>query len=250
MNFQSTLPAGTPELQRASAFRRERASAYGHLSPTEARSSRLGLLGPSMMQDLLRFETPEGQSELLEVLAACIRHGRNLLVHLQLVDKAVPLTVFPRDWLVYCAMPMHQLLATPLCDLQVLGVEPPQLAAPGASSKAFVGDSKCLAPLGSFLWELALRGSRATLLPEIAGQAAYRIAPGANLRSLQLTGSIATAVDKLQRQTCNLAEIARWPSFNRERAMRLLNALYLQAGLMISRTHPAATNEHWTSDPA
>ena len=29
------------------------------------------------------------------------------------------------------------------------------------------------------------------------------------------------------------------------RAMRMLNGLYLQAGLMVSRTHPAATNEGW-----
>jgi hypothetical protein len=27
--------------------------------------------------------------------------------------------------------------------------------------------------------------------------------------------------------------------------MRLLNALYLQSALIISRTHPAATNEGW-----
>jgi hypothetical protein len=27
--------------------------------------------------------------------------------------------------------------------------------------------------------------------------------------------------------------------------MRLLNALYLQAALRVSRTHPAATNEGW-----
>ena len=31
-----------------------------------------------------------------------------------------------------------------------------------------------------------------------------------------------------------------------QRAMRLLNALYLQSGLIVSRTHPAATNDGWT----
>jgi hypothetical protein len=34
------------------------------------------------------------------------------------------------------------------------------------------------APLGPLLWELSLRGSRDELLPEIAGQAAYRITLG------------------------------------------------------------------------
>jgi len=46
-------------------------------------------------------------------------------------------------------------------------------------------------------------------------------------------------------QTSNLREMAGWPGFDRERAMRLLNALYLQAGLIISRTNPAATNDGW-----
>lgn len=245
MMFQSTLPAGAPDLMRASAFRRERASVYAHLPPAEAQSSRLGLLGPSMMQDLQRFETPGRQTELLEVMAACIRHGRSLLVHLQIDDAALPLTVFPTDWLFYCPMPVEELLAAPLGELEVLSVEPPVLRAPSDTRHRFDGDTQCLAPLGSLLWELALRGSRDELLPEIAGTAAYRIAPGANLHSLKLGGSIAAAVHKLQRQTCNLGEISRWPGFDRERAMRMLNGLYLQAGLMISRTHPAAINDAW-----
>ena len=52
---------------------------------------------------------------------------------------------------------------------------------------------------------------------------------------------------RLRRATTNLREISEWPGFDRARAMRLLNALYLQAGLVISRTHPAATNEGWFS---
>ena len=39
----------------------------------------------------------------------------------------------------------------------------------------------------------------------------------------------------------NLRDMAEWPGFDRPRAMRLLNALYLQAGLIVSRSHPAAT---------
>ena len=102
-------------------------------------------------------------------------------------------------------------------------------------------------PLGPLLWELALRGAREELLPEIAGNAAYRIAPGVDLHGLNLTGSLATAVVRLQRATTNLREISDWPGFDRARATRLLNALYLQAGLMVTRTHPAATNEGWFS---
>jgi hypothetical protein len=54
-------------------------------------------------------------------------------------------------------------------------------------------------------------------------------------------------VVRLKRATTNLREIADWPGFDRARATRLLNALYLQSGLMVSRTHPAATNEGWFS---
>ena len=46
--------------------------------------------------------------------------------------------------------------------------------------------------------------------------------------------------------TCNLREICAMPGIDRHRAMRMLNALYLQAGLIVSRTHPAATNEGWS----
>ncbi len=102
------------------------------------------------------------------------------------------------------------------------------------------------APLGLLLWALALRGSRDALLPELAGSAAYRVAPGLDL-GLDLTGSLAAVVFRLRVQTCNLREMATWPDFDRERAMRLLNALYLQAGLIVSRTHPAATNDGWYS---
>ena len=44
---------------------------------------------------------------------------------------------------------------------------------------------------------------------------------------------------------CNLREICAMPGMDRTRAMRLLNALYLQAGLIVSRTHPVATNDSW-----
>ena len=64
---------------------------------------------------------------------------------------------------------------------------------------------------------------------------------------LELSGSLADAVARLKRETTNLREMSQWPGFDRERATRLLNGLYLLAGLMVSRTHPAATNDGWSS---
>lgn len=247
--FESTLPLGAPDLMRVSAFQRYLDEvATGNDGDTG--SSRLSALSPSLMQDLLRFETarrPGEGLEVLEVVAACVRHGCRLLLHLQDEARVVPLTVFPAERLVHCPVPMEQLLASRLTDLHVLHVEQAVLRPPGHADRALVGDAEHYAPLGPLLWELALRGAREDLLPEIAGNAAYRIAPGLDLRGLNLGGSLAAAVQRLQRATTNLREISEWPGFDRARAMRMLNGLYLQAGLMVTRTHPAATNESWFS---
>ena len=244
MLFRSTLPAGEPDLMRMSVFQRymdEVATAPG----ADTVSGRLSLLGPSLMQDLMRFEQEGRPGEVLEVLAACIRHARSLLIHLGLEERVIPLTIFPTDWLVHCPLSMGQFLECPLSDLRVLNVEPAVMRVPGERQRA-AADSG-MAPLGTVLWELALRGSRDELLPEIAGNAAYRIAPGVDLRALKLSGTMGSAVQKLQRHTSSLRDISQWPGFDRQRAMRMLNALYLQAGLMVSRSHPAATNEGWSS---
>jgi hypothetical protein len=246
--FESTLPFGEPDLMRASAFQRDLdESARG--GDADSMASRLSTLSPSLLLDLMRFEQEGQQGGVIEVLAACVRHARKLLIHLQVQDRVVPLTVFPVEHLVHCPMPMPAFLALPLGDLSVLHVEPALLRPPGDRVRAMVGEPEHYSTLGPLLWELALRGSRGELLPEIAGQAAYRISPALNLRDFELSGSLAEAVARLKRDTTNLREMALWPGFDRERAMRLLNGLYLQAGLMVSRTHPAATNEGWSSDP-
>jgi hypothetical protein len=232
---------------RVSAFQRYLESVNSTAS-MDLQSTRASLLGPSLMQDLMRFEKGGATAEPLEVLAACIRHGRSLLVHLQFDARVLPLTVFPTDWLVHCPMPMDTLLDWPLSDLHVLNVEPAAMRAPGDRQRAAMSNAAELWPLSPLLWELALRGSRGELLPEIGGNAAYRIVPGVDLGTLPLTGTMSSAVQRLQRQTCGLREIAGWPGFDRERAMRMLNGLYLQAGLMVSRSHPAATNDGWSSD--
>lgn len=246
MMFESTLPHGEIPLMRASAFRRY-LDESGRRDEAEATHSRLSTLSPSLMLDLMRFEQAGAQGGVLEMVAASIRHARRLLIHLEIQHRVVPLTTFPVEHLVHCPLPPGQLLALPLDQLEVMHVEPALLRAPGDPVRALVGEAAHYAPLAPLLWELALRGSRAELLPEISGQAAYRISPGVNLRALDLSGTLAVAVSRLRRETTNLREIAQWPGFDRERAMRLLNALYLQAGLMVSRTHPAATNEGWST---
>jgi len=243
MTFESTLPMGAAELMRASAFRRQ---VELERDTTDNRiTTRLSALDPSLHQDLLRFEGKGRQSELLEVLAGAVRHASAVTVHLQLREHVLALTVFPVHRLVHCVLPMQQFFDQQLTDLEVLRVEKATMPVPDLPTLAQSTVQAHYAPLGKLLWELALRGARDELLPEIAGQAAYRITPTMDLSILDLTGSLASACEKLKRQTTSLREIAEWPGFDRTRAMRMLNGLYLQAGLMVSRTHPAATNDGW-----
>ena len=243
--FESSLPFDSAELMRVSDFRRLQVDA-ARASATDAGATRLTSLSATLLEDLKRFE-PVGHDgdglEALEVLAAAVRHGRALLLHLQHQYRVIPLTVFPAEGSLHCTMPLQQLLGLELSDVIVLHVEPAWMRPLDSNDTARVGEARHYAPLAPLLWELALRGARESLLPEIAGPAAYRVPPGTALHLLGLTGTLGAAVARLRRQVCNVQEIASWPGFDRERAMRLLNGLYLQAALMVSRTHPAAINE-------
>ncbi|MDO8419571.1 MAG: hypothetical protein Q7S90_05990 [Rubrivivax sp.] len=251
--FESTLPYDNAELMRVSDFRRLQQESAARATETIAGVTRLTSLSATLLEDLKRFEPAahDGDGlEALEVLAASIRHGRSLLLHLQHQYRVVPLTVFPAEGSLHCTLPMPQLLGAELSDVRVLHVEPAWLRPQGSSDTARIGDARHYAPLSPLLWELALRGARESLLPEIAGPAAYRVVPGSGLRRLGLTGTLGAAVDRLRGQVCNVREIASWPGFDHERATRLLNGLYLQAALMVIRTHPAAINEDHVSHPS
>ncbi|HEV7914702.1 MAG TPA: hypothetical protein VGP22_13135, partial [Albitalea sp.] len=239
--FEPTIPFGEPELMRVSAYRLYLKELAEEAAQTGV-SSRISSLSPSLRADLYRFEVGGGTSEVLEVVAACVRHAKRVTIHLQSDEHVVPLTVFPDERLVHCPLPMNQLLAKPLTELRVLHVEPAILQPPGNEDTGLVGDPHLHFPLSPLLWELAMRGSRSELLPEIAGPAIYRVTPGLQLGSLPASGALLAVVYRLRREGTTLTEIAEWPGMGRERAIRLLNALYLQAGLMVSRSHPDAIN--------
>jgi hypothetical protein len=238
--FQNTQPDDRAELMRVSEFEREEGDAAlaENAAQAEAGATRLSALNPSLLQDLMRFERSHRPGEgldVLEVLAASLRHGQPVLMHLQTDYRVLPLAVLPEPRELRSPLPLERLLQLRLPELRVLRVQP----APCTDGAA--GDALgCAEPLGPWLWELALRGSREALLPEIGGVAAYRVAPGVDLAPLDLRGSLAAAVARLREQAAPLREIAGWPGFDRERAMRMLNGLYLQAALMVSRTHPGA----------
>jgi hypothetical protein len=230
--------------------------------PPEPGHTALGALSPSLLQDLQRFDPASPQRELLEVLAAAIRHTQPLAIDLAWGESTLTLRVFPLQRRVYCRLPLTDILASDLGALQVRQVRPAGLRPPDDAPRALIaaalqpgsaaarqtgaGDAAHCAPLAPLLWTIAMRGARAALLPELAGPAAYRVAPDLSLSGLDLPGAMAACIHRLRRQTCNLPDIAGWPGVGNERATRLLNALYLQSGLIVSRSHPAATVEGWT----
>jgi hypothetical protein len=245
--FEPTILSGEPELLRASAFERYLHEpggprALGEIAKLDCPQA---ILSPSLLADLGRFEQQGQSSEVLEVLAACIRHAQQVLIHVQMGDMVVPLTVFPLERIVHCAVGLDSLLEQRPTELRVMHVEPAVLRPPGDEELSLVGDAQQHYYLRPLLWEFALRGARGSLLPEIAGPAAYRVAPGVDLGDLRVSGAILAAVQRLQGDSVSLRDLADWPGLDAERAARLLNALYLQASLIVSRTSPAASS--WLS---
>lgn len=243
MAFQSTQPASVAGAQRAADFMAGRAGEEA-LDST-AGGTRLSSLTPSLMADLQRFggEASGGALDMLAMLAAAVRHGRALRATVQVEQHAVPITLFPTQRVAHSPVAMVSLLAGRLQDWRLVQVAPAQMPAPGAAELQGLGHG--YTPLPLLLWAVSQRGARESLLPEIAGTAAYRVTPSADLRLLELTGTVLAAVERLRRSTTNVREIASWPGFDKGRAQRLLNGLYLQAALLVSRTHPAATNDSW-----
>ena len=242
--FQPTIPFGEPELMRASTYQRYLDELQAD-SINGAISTRISQLSPSLQADLLRFGHDGGASEVVEVMAACVRHAKRVTIHLQCGDRVVPLTVFAQERLVHCPVPMEELIGKHLLDLRVMHVEPALLCPPGDEQASLIGAEHLHHPLAPLLWEMAMRGLRRELLPEIAGPAVYRVAPGLDIAALPANGALPAAMHRLARQTATLRELAEWPGMGRERAIRLLNALYLQSGLIVSRSHPDAVREGW-----
>ena len=55
-------------------------------------------------------------------------------------------------------------------------------------------------------------------------------------------GPLRDLLRHMRRNVLSLREIAAWPGLDADLATRVVNALYLQAALMISRSHPGALN--------
>lgn len=241
--FPSTLSIGRRSHLHGSTLLQGLADRPG---PSASAAPRPAVLGPSLLDDLRRFERHGASTALIEVLAASLRHGQDLLIDLSYGSYAMPVTLFPAQRLVHSPLPLEQLLALRLPELAVQRVKPAERAAPAVSELDPADpERQLLGPMDVFSWDVAMRGTRSELLPEIPPLAAYRIPPGVTVQGVDIGGTHTAALHRLKRKAANLRDISAWAGFDRERATRLLNALYLQSALMATRTHPAALFEGW-----
>lgn len=227
-------------LWRVSAFERVRRETGG------SGFMRLGnetVLPTTLLGDIRKLERSGQATDALELVAACVRHQEAALLCLQYDEVVWPVTLFVRQKLYHSPRDLAEGSDAGMASLRVIATEPPGVRAPGHWMTERVAATELYRPLAPLLWDLALRGPRRTLLAEIGGHAAYRLLQGRIEGRPPLGGALAPAMERLHRDSVSLKEIASWPGMSLERASRLLNALYLNSALMVTRSHPAARAE-------
>lgn len=232
-----------------------RVSSFERLQSEETQARGLAdrptLLPSTLLSELgrLGYNRASGSADLLDVMAACMRHRESALLYLRNGDHVWPVTVFPNEFLYHCPRDLIETCGQALGGFTVLSIEPPGVRPPGHRMHDRIAAEIHYRPLLPLLWMFALHGSRHDLLPEIGGAAAYRVSPGFELYSLVLPGSSLRAYEALRIEAESLRVIAQRPGMTLGRARRLLNALYLVSGLMVLRSHRAARQEPGVERP-
>jgi hypothetical protein len=227
-------PAGRPEPVLLTDVVDTFGGAIGSaLRPSSAQGR--SAFSPSLISDLRRFESATNDCDLLPVLAATVRHATPVALHVHNRDRVIELSVFPQQQY-YCAdIDVCALSNKEKTRLRLMHVAP--ILTAEMAEKPHVS-RMCTGSLQSLLWSLALHGARDDLLPEIAGPARYRIAPGVPLRSLPMEDWTLAVLQKLRGEPKTLDELVPHAMLERRHAHRLLNAIYLQGRLMVTRSLP------------
>ena len=193
------------------------------------------LLPTTLLADLRRLDADPRSTDVLEVIAACVRHREAALLCLAHEELVWPITLCPNEGLYHSPRDLQQASVTGMANLKLATAEPPGVRPPGHWMHERVAQAEHYRPLAPLLWTLALNGPRRELLADIAGPAAYRLVSGSGERP-QAPGALGSAIERLQRASVPLREIAGWPGMNTDRASRLLNGLYLSGNLLVSRS--------------
>ena len=116
------------------------------------------VLPTTLLHDIDQFEIDLGSSDLIEVIAACVRHREAALLCLQHEGLVWPLTLFPDDACITRRATLRRLPAPGRRSL--ITVEPPGVRPPGHWMHERVAEAEHYRPLAPLLWSLALNGSR------------------------------------------------------------------------------------------
>lgn len=206
-------------------------------------SGRPTMLSSTLMAELAALEKRQDHADALEVLAACMRLQEPALVYLRFAELVWPMTVFPAQMVYHSPRPLTEAPEASLARVTALSLEPPHVRPPGHPMSDRVGAADQYFSLAPALWRLALHGPRGRLLQEIGGTAAYRVLRNPRVDDLPLPGALGPAAERLRRESSSLKQIAGWTGMSAERGARLLNALYLGANLMVSRSAATARPE-------
>jgi hypothetical protein len=163
--------------------------------------ARLGgptLLSTTLLSDLHRLERTRERGDLLETMAACLRHREAALLYVEHEALVWPLTLFPAQMLYHAPRDFAQASTQGLHAAKLLEIEPAGVRPPGHWMYERVAQAEHYRPLLPLLWTMALNGPRSSLLGEIGGVAAYRALRMPH--GLPAPGALAPATDRLRAQ--------------------------------------------------
>lgn len=201
------------------------------------------VLASTLAAELDQLQRRHRAGDVVEVAAACVRRRENATLLLRVGELLWPVTVFPERGLYHAKRSMLPVLDRAESDIEIVGVEAAVVKPPSRALPADADEHRSFFPLAPLFWTLAMRTPRPFLLPEISGKAAYRLASDFVPLPASALGAVGPAMRQLRQEIAPLRGIARWSGMDIERAMRLLNGVYLQGGLMVLRTHPAARDD-------
>lgn len=210
-----------------------------------------GFDGPRVMTSSLMGELDSLQRrhvgrDVVEVLAACRRAQEQARLYVRLDDLIWPITVFPHSGVYHSRHDLLRTFESGVRDLEIVAVEPSFETEPGQRERERSDIAEFFRPLRPALWSLAISSPTRGLLKEIAGTAAYRALRRLEQDGMVGSGAIGHAARRLHTEAASLRHVAQWPGMSLERAIRLLNALYLTSNLMVTRSHPRARPEPTT----
>jgi hypothetical protein len=224
-------------LWRISAYERMRAETG---DSGFARLDTATVLPSTLAAELSQLQQRQRDGDVLDVVAACVRRHESALILLRLHGLVWPLTLFPQNGLYHLPRPIISEIQSGNADLHVIGVEPAGLRPPGHLMHERIGEYEKYWPLSPLLWALAMHVPHVKLLDELGGRAAFRLTADYSPDEVSLSGALGPALRRLRTEITAVNDIARWPGMDRERAIRMLNGVYLQGGLMVLRAHHAA----------